>query len=366
MQNSKQKKKKKSLKILHLPINWSGAPMDYSLALRKRGHRSRHLTLTTKPTVLNFNSDISLTYEKTVKNLLRLLFTTIWALFYFEIFHFYGRGFVTLRLKPSNSFIEQQFERLHLPFLKLLRKKIYFSFLGCDMRMPDINKSLCPQCPFSKYQWYKDMKWRALGIINRYADGVFLPPALELFKYVSRPYRLRIAIDTTQFEYVGISGNLDSPKIVHAPTHNIKKGTSHVLEAIRKLKDEKYQFQFGLYRNIPHEEFLRELKEADIILDQFIGGSFGKFALESMAIGKPVFCYMKEEYLPYFPDLPIVSTKKEEIFRRLRFFLDNPHELVEISKKSRKYVEEYHDSLKIAGELERVYFHIDLPLKVEK
>ena len=85
-----------------------------------------------------------------------------------------------------------------------------------------------------------------------------------------------------------------------------------------------------------------------------------------MTIGKPVFAYIQEEYLPYFPGLPIINTKKEEIFQELKFFLDNPQELAEISIKSREYVEKFHDSRKVAEELEKVYLQLEKPIKTTK
>ena len=54
-----------------------------------------------------------------------------------------------------------------------------------------------------------------------------------------------------------------------------------------------------------------QLEQADIIADQFIGGAYALFAIEGMALGKPVMCYLREELFPCHPEwaeCPIVNT----------------------------------------------------------
>ena len=95
----------------------------------------------------------------------------------------------------------------------------------------------------------------------------------------------------------------------------------------------------------------KRIEEMDVIADQFSEGMFGLIALESMSMGKPVLAYVSDSAskLIYPEEKPPIlnASNPEEVAQQLHQLLDQKNRL-EISKNSRKWIEDYHDPIKLA------------------
>jgi glycosyltransferase involved in cell wall biosynthesis len=101
------------------------------------------------------------------------------------------------------------------------------------------------------------------------------------------------------------------------------------------------------------------IQECDVMLDQFVLGSYGVAALEAMALGKPVVCYIKPSLIERLPsDFPIVNANQDNLVRVLGGLLEDGHQRHQIGKLSRIYVEKHHDAHKIARNLVKIYEEI--------
>ncbi|MDQ3323417.1 MAG: hypothetical protein M3525_13450, partial [Acidobacteriota bacterium] len=79
-------------------------------------------------------------------------------------------------------------------------------------------------------------------------------------------------------------------------------------------------------------------------------------AVEAMAFGKPVVCYINPVTGKDYPnDLPIFNANPDNITERLEVFVKDATLRHELGKKGRVYVEKYHDDKKIARELVETY-----------
>ena len=83
--------------------------------------------------------------------------------------------------------------------------------------------------------------------------------------------------------------------------------------------------------------------------------SHGIFAIECMALGKPVLCRIDEKFTKYYQDLPILRTDPDNLYDNLKLLIENPELRRELGEKGRKYVEEVHDSKKVAKQLLGLY-----------
>ncbi|WP_245208111.1 glycosyltransferase [Sediminibacillus dalangtanensis] len=183
----------------------------------------------------------------------------------------------------------------------------------------------------------------------------------EMYQYVKDYYQkvsiVPLMIDLQKYKPPEVSRPVQNRplKIVHAPTSPEIKGTSHVVNAIDKLKSE-YSFEFTLIQKMSHEQARQEYQKADLVIDQLHIGSYGLLAVESMAMGKPVICwisdYMKEKYPS---DLPLISANPDSIENTLRNLLQHPEQLEEIGQKSRIYTEEHHDMIKNSQQILHIY-----------
>ncbi|MGQ3414365.1 glycosyltransferase [Natrinema sp. LN54] len=99
-----------------------------------------------------------------------------------------------------------------------------------------------------------------------------------------------------------------------------------------------------------HDTVIEQLQTADIVVDQLRLGTFGVVALEAMAAGTPVICYIRDDLRERYPgSLPIVNATPESIESVLRRLVSDSERRLELSADGRDYVEEYH-SLPVVGE----------------
>jgi glycosyltransferase involved in cell wall biosynthesis len=120
---------------------------------------------------------------------------------------------------------------------------------------------------------------------------------------------------------MGDRRNHSSPiKIIHAPNHRYFKGTEYIFKAISDLTNKGYNIDFVLIENMETTLLLNEIANSDIVIDQIIMPGYANFAIESMALGKPVVCNLE---MPEFRELmtrysflnqcPIVSASPETL-----------------------------------------------------
>ena len=248
-----------------------------------------------------------------------------------------------------------------------IKKKNFVTFQGSDGRIIGFCKNNF-QIHFSKeedsiYTEYGDeYRIRIIRLFSRYADGIFtvnpdllntLPDSAEFAPYSS--------VDPNAITPTFPRRIIDKVHIVHAPSNPQVKGTKYLLKALDMLKEEGFNFEFTVVGGMANKDALCVYQKADLIVDQLLAGWYGGFAVEAMAMGKPVIAYIREDDLVHIPpemraELPIIRANPENIFEVLRKILsDKGSGLREIGMRSRDYVCNWHDPVKIAKHLIRRY-----------
>lgn len=150
-------------------------------------------------------------------------------------------------------------------------------------------------------------------------------------------------------------------RIAHAPSHRGVKGTHLVLEALDRLKAKGREFELVLVENLPNHEAKRRYETADVLIDQLFAGWYGGLAVEAMALGKPVIVYIRQEDLQYIDpamaaDLPFIEASPDTIEVVLERVLAMPRtELLALARKSRAFVEKWHDPQVVAARIKADY-----------
>lgn len=248
---------------------------------------------------------------------------------------------------------------LDLPLLRLLGQKMLMNYWGSDVRFESLAEAHNPYYKLIRNHDQNDeLILHNIRAVSRYVK-VAVVGDRELYDYVSPFFRrtviIRSAINTEDVKLELPNPSKDVPLIVHAPSHKGIKGTQYVEEAISHLK-RKYRFRFLLLHEMTNHQVKEALEQADIVVDQLLLGVHGIFALEAMASGKPVICYIRDDLLDeYPPDFPIVNANPDTIESELERLLANPQLRTEIGKKSRRYVERHHDSRVVAQKLIELY-----------
>jgi glycosyltransferase involved in cell wall biosynthesis len=128
-----------------------------------------------------------------------------------------------------------------------------------------------------------------------------------------------------------------------------------VIEACAQLP-----VDLDIVEGVPHDIARERYARADIIVDQLHAGWHGVFALEAMALGKPVVTYLKPDVVErsaegYGIRLPVVPATTETLVEALRPLVESPQLRREIGAASRAYVERVHDIDRVADRLLDVY-----------
>ena len=164
-------------------------------------------------------------------------------------------------------------------------------------------------------------------------------------------------MDIARFGYVGVDWTPERPlRIAHAPNHPYFKGTSHLLDAIARLQSEGRAIELVRVQGVANTEVLRLFAGADLVADQFVAGAHGYTALEAMLLGKPVLCYLRNPSMVIDPDIcPMINTWPESLYGTLRDCLDGRHDLTDLGRRSRNYVEHHHSIEAVALRLGQMY-----------
>ncbi len=134
-------------------------------------------------------------------------------------------------------------------------------------------------------------------------------------------------------------------RIVHSPNHRHYKGTRYLEAAVAALREEGLPIELVLVEGVPNEDARRLYAAADIVADQFLIGAYALFAIESMALGKPVLCYLNDRFAPAHPEwaeCPIVNASPDTLADVLREHLAAPARRRERGRLGPAYVERYH------------------------
>jgi hypothetical protein len=147
-------------------------------------------------------------------------------------------------------------------------------------------------------------------------------------------------------------------RVVHAPNHREFKGTRYIEEAVAQLRAEGVPIELVLVERVPNSQALEIYRGADLVLDQVMVGYHGYFALEAMALGKPVMVFIRHRtrYLLKPDECPLVDVTLSGLKESLREWAVGDRErLAAIGRAGRKYVEDNYTLEAFARRLERAY-----------
>ena len=297
----------RALRVVHCPVNTAGVPWTNVQALRRRGVDARLVVF--ERYKLHPEADESL--EIASNSLLLARQARQWAAFArllprTDVFHFvFG-----LTLVPQS---------LQFPLLRAARKKSVMHYLGSDIRG-------------------KTPEQLAFG---RKADAQ-LVGSYDATRWVPEADVIPPGIDLAAIEPAPPSDRA-RPLIVHAPSHRGRKGTEHVVAACDGLDTD-----LELVEGLRHDEAFERYRAADIVVDQLNAGWYGLFAIEAMALGKPVVTFLHAEAVrrteeAFGVQVPIVNATKETLREQLRPLVASAEERRRIGLASRAYVEQVHD-----------------------
>jgi len=347
------------MKVLSLPYNIASIPYHTIKALEKKG-------VSCKSLFVNFSN-----YQKyPIENSIILnIDTKSKFMRFFNKLRYYKKlqelvdwaDLIHWTFGNNVAFLTKDID---LRIIKKSRKPSLIEWLGSDIRIAEIEEKenrYYKKALEEGYE-YKNFEKKRLSIqrqrkFKEFGFNFAVIRGVEKFvdKSIVENYYLtdlRISLD----EFPELVPNFsDKLLVVHSPSAIIAKGTKYVIDVVKRLK-KRYNFDFELINGKNRKENLEVLKNADIYLDQFILGHYGMAAIEAMAYGKPVLCYLKEQYYRNeLKNIPIINTTIETLEENLKLLFENPQLVNEIGKKSRQFVYEMHDADNWAQKFINIY-----------
>jgi glycosyltransferase involved in cell wall biosynthesis len=185
----------------------------------------------------------------------------------------------------------------------------------------------------------------SLRMAERYADAVFFQPSYG--ELAVRPYmHLYLAMDLKAYGN-HVSGR-DVPVVVHAPSKREIKGTAEILSTLDRLRGEGVQFTLKLLEGLPNEEVIRQLVDADVVVDELNEAHYGMLGLEAMATGCALAGGNHHELVPLPPDPPMLHLSPENLYAQLRRLLTDKGLRMQLAAAGRPFVEKYHGRERVA------------------
>ena len=277
-----------------------------------------------------------------------------------------GRVFEFRRLRESFDVFHYLFGKsiLRWPFrdyeFRALRaeRRMLMSFFGDDIRLPSVAQRRAPDW-VNAYGTTDKRNAARMQSLARYFPTVAAggPARGELYQYAApyfqRVVNLSIAVDLAEYPYSPADNA--RPVVLHAPSRSAAKGTGHVERAVARLTDS-VDFEFRLLTGLTHPQVVEATKQANVVVDQLVVGEHGAYAVEAMALGKPVVCYIHPDFEKCYPEgFPIVNATPATLADVLRRLIVDRDLRRTTANESRAYAERVHDSAVVARQLLSLY-----------
>jgi hypothetical protein len=251
-------------------------------------------------------------------------------------------------------------------------KVVFVTYQGIDARQYDrwrewfdlhdwidTDQKMLPVSSFLMREGSDDFKRMRIDRFSQQAHRIYalnpdllrvLPPHARFMAYAS--------VDPREWQPEVNRRSPGSPiRLLHAPSGRDVKGTRYVLNAVEKLQSEGISVELDLVEGVPHDQVRALYNRADILVEQLLCGWYGGLAVELMALAKPVITYIRTDDLQFIPpemdrDLPIINARPESLYDVIKKLVTVDRDsILDIGRRSRAYVEKWHDPLKIAASL---------------
>jgi glycosyltransferase involved in cell wall biosynthesis len=320
------------VRVIHSPVNVAGGPGAISAGLQELGVDSTLLVFNERPFERGF--DVNLRLRDTSRassipfNLPKQLRALAWALPQFDVFHFHAG----LTLAPR---------RLTLPLLRARRKGIVFQSWGSDLRWRSASE--VPYLKGAGAVIVGSYQTRRLAPRGPWPEYDVVPPAIVLRDWEPSPIEPG-----------------DVLRIAHAPSKRAVKGTEAVLAAVESLRARGAPVELDLIEGVPNREARLRYAAADVVVDQLRVGWYGMFAIESMALAKPVVVHLDadaaaETEEAFGLELPLVRADEGSLEDVLAGLVEVREQLPELGRRSREYVERVHAHTAVARRVLEIY-----------
>jgi hypothetical protein len=250
---------------------------------------------------------------------------------------------------------------LDAAWARLWRRTLVASYFGDDCRLTDVARARFAARGRVTDPGRDDAVRRRLSRLGKLCHAA-IAADLELATYL-RPYFDRIYLVPVPVRPPGPEAageprrNPDKPVVVHIPSDPAVKGTQRIQEAVEAVA-RRVPLEFRLLPRVLHDRAMRELAQADVVVDQLNSVTTGVLALEAMQLGLPVLSEVDRRALaPFQQDSPAIAVTPESLATELESLVRDPERRAKLGERGRAFVARVHAAPRVAATVLRVYDH---------
>ncbi len=229
---------------------------------------------------------------------------------------------------------------------------------GSDVRDPDRHAAQHPLSPYADPSWASVSALRTSSATNRARAAESDLPSLvstpDLLDDVPSAAWLPLVVDGASWAASAPPlAHGGRPRVVHAPSRGVVKGTALIEPALRELAAEGV-IEYRRIEGVAHSQMPALYRQADVVLDQFRLGSYGVAAVEALAAGRIVIGDVDDRVRDRVSDatgaaLPILSARPSELADLLRRMAADPAGALALATEGPRFASEVHDGRRAAA-----------------
>jgi hypothetical protein len=143
------------------------------------------------------------------------------------------------------------------------------------------------------------------------------------------------------------------PRVLFVPSQSVPptKGTRHVDPVLRRLAD-RGVIEYVAPSGVPHARMIELVKDADIVVDQLLFGSYGVAVIEALGAGRVVVGNVTDLGTDLMPELPPVESATPDDFEAVLLGLLDRRDELRAQRDARvAFVRRWHDGRRSAEAL---------------
>ncbi len=331
----------KALRVLHGPVEVAGVAGAIVEGLRRRGHDAELVVMVAPP--------FGMPCDRLARGYARRLREGLRAPLRYDVLHFhfnvtFCEGLDALWARIAG----RPLALMHFHGDDCRRREVTFAHHPARARIYDASKR------------NERLTLRRTKLAGRLCDAAIVAD-FELLENVA-PFFRTVYLVPPPLRRIGSPAPLpaphpDGPVVLHAPSDPAIKGTDTIRQALVELAQRR-KLRPRIVTGVPHAQLLREIVAADVVIDQLNSETISIFALETMALGRPILSEFRRELLhPLVQETPMIEIDPQTIATEVRTLLDDPPRLRRVAGEGPAFVSRVHASDRVAEAIELVYGH---------
>ncbi|TDD72988.1 glycosyltransferase [Jiangella aurantiaca] len=218
---------------------------------------------------------------------------------------------------------------------------------GSEVRDPRRHRELFRYSPFADRddpltQRLQQATQVVLGHLRDF-DGPRFVTTPDLLDFVDGAQWLPVVVDADDLATDRPVLERPVPVVLHAPSRGALKGSAAADPVLRDLHD-RGLIEYRRVEGVPHTELMARVREADIVVDQLLLGSYGVLACEAMAAGRVTVGHVADHVRAAIPaELPIVEATPDDLGAVVERLVAEREPAIKTAAAGPDFVRRFHD-----------------------